>query len=147
MLYSWDIRNTPPTVLLKNAEYDCLEAPITDYALQLVEGIEAHRADIDARISEASENWTVDRMPLMDANILRIALFEMLYMDQIPVSVSINEAVELAKAFGGEDESPRFVNGLLGNIARQIEGADAALPHSSSPEENISADANVPVQS
>lgn len=126
MLYSSEIRNTPSSVLLENSEYDCLETPVSDYALELIAGIEANKAQLDEMLESASTNWKLDRMPLMDLNILRIALFEMLHKDQIPISVSINEAVELAKSFGGEDDSPRFVNGLLGNIARQIEGEASA---------------------
>ena len=60
-------------------------------------------------------------MPIVDRCILRLATYEMLFVDEVPVSVAINEAVELAKDFGGEDESPRFVNGVLGRIARQLE--------------------------
>jgi N utilization substance protein B len=60
-------------------------------------------------------------MPLVDRAILRLATFEMLYLDDVPCSVSINEAVELAKSFGGEDESSRFVNGVLGKIAGHLD--------------------------
>jgi len=73
-----------------------------------------------SRMRSVSENWAVERMPIVDRMILRVAVFEMVYCDQVPVSVSINEAVELAKAFGGEDDSPRFVNGVLGRIARSM---------------------------
>jgi N utilization substance protein B len=72
-------------------------------------------------ITSTSENWSLERMPLVDLNILRLATFEMLYLDDVPQSVSINEAVELAKNFGGEDDSSRFVNGVLGRIAVIIE--------------------------
>lgn len=65
-------------------------------------------------------------MPIVDRSILRLAAYEMMYVDDVPVSVSINEAVELAKDFGGEDESPRFVNGVLGRIAKRLEDAAAA---------------------
>jgi len=88
-----------------------------DYTLLLLEGVQANRAEIDRLISRISENWSLERMPLVDRSILRMAIFEMLYVDEVPYSVSINEAVELAKCFGGEDESSRFVNGVLGRIA------------------------------
>ena len=72
----------------------------------------------DEKLAEASENWSVERMPIVDHVILLLACYEMLYEESVPVSVVINEAVELAKSFGGEDDSARFVNGLLGRIAR-----------------------------
>jgi transcription antitermination protein NusB len=75
-------------------------------------------------IGEVSENWAVTRMPLVDRNILRIATYEILYDAEVPPSVAINEAVELAKVYGGEDSS-KFVNGVLGKIAlRREEHAD-----------------------
>ena len=77
--------------------------------------------DVDRIISVSSQNWAIDRMPVVDRSILRLAAFELKYVDDVPVSVSINEAVELAKEFGGEDDSHRFVNGILGRIARDSE--------------------------
>lgn len=121
VLYSGLIRDKDAKKLLENDGILCLEKPMTDYSFGLVEGVETHRLEIDERISSTSENWTIDRMPLMDLIIMRIAVYEMLYAEDVPISVSINEAVELAKYFGGDDESPRFVNGMLGNIARSME--------------------------
>ncbi len=94
---------------------------MSDYAYSLVKGVEERKDELDGRLSSISKNWSVSRMPLMDLAILRIALYEMLYVDVVPISVSINEAVEMAKEFGGEDDSPKFVNGMLGNVARQLE--------------------------
>lgn len=88
------------------------------YARQLLEGTASKLESIDKMLAEVSENWSVERMPLVDHAILLLAVYEMTEQPEIPVSVCINEAVELAKAFGGEDESARFVNGLLGRIAR-----------------------------
>ena len=65
-------------------------------------------------------------MPIVDRSILRLATYEMMYVEDVPTSVSINEAVELAKDFGGEDESPRFVNGVLGRIAKRLDGVEDA---------------------
>ncbi len=107
--------------MLEEGRMDCLESPLTDYAITLIHGIEENSEEIDQLIKDASKNWTLERMPLMDVAIIRIALFEMLHVDQVPVSVSINEAVELAKCFGGEDDSPKFVNGMLGGVARQMD--------------------------
>ncbi len=121
VLYSGAIRQKSALELLDNGEIMCLDSPLDDYAYKLVQGVESNKGHIDAKITSVSENWKLERMPLMDAAILRIALFEMMYVDDVPISVSINEAVELAKIFGGGDDSPRFVNGVLGNIARQME--------------------------
>ena len=77
--------------------------------------------ELDITIGEVSENWSVSRMPLVDRNILRIATYEIEYSDDVPASVSINEAVELAKVYGGEDSS-KFVNGVLGRIAANDAG-------------------------
>lgn len=102
------------------------EGSLSDYALALIRGVEGCQAEIDERLEGASENWTLSRMPIVDRSILRLATYEMYHCDDVPVSVSINEAVELAKDFGGEEESPRFVNGVLGRIARSMdEGPEA----------------------
>ena len=97
---------------------------LPEYALGLVRGVEAHRCAIDAHLVATSENWSLNRMPIVDRSILRLATYEMMYVDDVPTSVTINEAVELAKDFGGEDESPRFVNGVLGRIAKRLDGDD-----------------------
>ncbi len=123
ILYTGAIRNTSALELLKAGDISCLESTVTDYAYSLVEGVEDHLEEIDERLSTSSRNWKIERMPVMDLAILRIALYEMLYVDAVPISVSINEAVEMAKSFGGDDDSPKFVNGILGNLARQIEEA------------------------
>ena len=96
------------------------ELLLDDYARYLVDGVSSHREELDARIAAVSENWSISRMPILDLNVLRIALFELLYAQDIPASVAINEAVELAKDYG-TDESSRFVNGILGCIAREVE--------------------------
>lgn len=94
------------------------------YAAQLLSLVEEHQEEIDQVIDSTSDNWAVSRMPIMDRSVLRLAVAEMRYVDGLSLSVSINEAVELAKDFGGEDESHRFVNGVLGKIAKQMEECD-----------------------
>ena len=90
----------------------------SEFCRTLALGTEEHMDDIDECIGAVSEHWVVSRMPLVDRNILRAAVFELLYLDEVPASVTINEAVELAKTYGGEDSS-KFVNGVLGRIADQ----------------------------
>lgn len=104
------------------------EEPTADdvaYSETVLAGIEEHSEEIDSTISGLSIDWRIDRMPKVDFCILRIAVWEMLYCDEIPEKVSINEAVELAKQFGGEHSSS-FVNGVLGALskAKQKEAAE-----------------------
>jgi N utilization substance protein B len=117
-LYSGAIRSACPGELLRAGDMECIDGVVSDYAIELIDGIEEKRAEIDKLIDEASTNWSIERMPIMDLAVLRIALYEMLYVDSVPVSVAIDEAVELAKYFGGDEDSPKFINGLLGHIAR-----------------------------
>lgn len=141
MLYSGAIRNMAPIELLNSQGFDCIDEPVSDYAIKLVEGVEEKKPELDERLASSSKNWSIDRMPLMDLAILRLALFEMLYVDEVPISVSINEAVELAKEFGGEDDSPKFVNGILGKIARDIEGAEEASENCSADDSSLMSNA------
>ncbi|HEX2195281.1 MAG TPA: transcription antitermination factor NusB [Actinomycetota bacterium] len=92
------------------------------YAADLVSGVQEHHADIDQLIAGHADRWAIERMPVVDRTLLRIALFELLWRDDIPVAVGINEAVELAKAYSTED-SGRFINGLLGRIVEVEKGA------------------------
>lgn len=94
--------------------------PLNDYAKQLIAGIIENQEVIDSWISAAADNWAINRMQNVDRNIIRLACYEMAYVDQIPTAVAINEAVEVAKVFGG-DESPKFVNGVLGRIAKKLD--------------------------
>ena len=101
------------------AEHEEGNAPKAyDYALTLVQGVLDNKEAIDGRLSEYAIDWTVERMPATDRNILRVAAYEMLFAENIVAAgVASNEAVEVAKAYGTE-ESPRFVNGVLGKLAK-----------------------------
>ena len=113
VLYTSEIKGTRPSDLLDSGlvlEDD--GKSLSDYAIGLIEGVDEKMLPIDVRLNSTSENWKLNRMPIVDRCILRLATYEMLFVDEVPVSVAINEAVELAKDFGGEDESPRFVNGF-----------------------------------
>lgn len=102
------------------AEEFIVQAAPTDeavaYGRRLVEGVQEHQADIDALIARYADRWAIERMPVIDRTLLRIGVFEMLWGDDVPVAVAINEAVELAKLLSTED-SGKFINGLLGRIA------------------------------
>ncbi len=94
----------------------CLKAK--NYAECVLNGVLANVADIDDKLSQFAVDWTVERMPATDRNILRIAIYEMLYAEEkIVPGVAINEAVEIAKLYGSE-EAPRFINGVLGKMVR-----------------------------
>ncbi|MBQ4610541.1 MAG: transcription antitermination factor NusB [Clostridia bacterium] len=100
------------------------EAPTEEdlcYSREVLSGIEEHEAEIDALIDEIAIGWRIERMPKVDLSVLRVAIYEMVYRDDIPCGVSINEAVELAKQFGGE-RSSAYINGMLGTLARRLEG-------------------------
>ncbi|MFN2488473.1 MAG: transcription antitermination factor NusB [Actinomycetota bacterium] len=86
-----------------------------EYARTLIEGVQRHQADLDALIARYADHWALQRMPVIDRNLLRISLVELLWGDDVPIAVSINEAVELAKSMS-TDDSGRFINGLLGRI-------------------------------
>lgn len=126
LLYSSDITDESVADIVDAGQYPADDIEFAPYAEALVRGVQAHRAEIDERLSSTSENWTLDRMPVVDRAILRLAVYEMIYVDGVPVSVTINEAVELAKAYGGEDDSSRFVNGVLGRIAAGIDAETAS---------------------
>ncbi|MFH1090958.1 MAG: transcription antitermination factor NusB [Pseudomonadota bacterium] len=89
------------------------------FVRELFFGVIGHQAELDRALEEASDNWRLSRMSRVDRNVMRLALFEMLYRDDIPYKVSINEAIELGKAFGAED-SGAFINGILDRIHRNI---------------------------
>ena len=88
------------------------------FALMLAEGAVEHLEEIDALISEHSHKWSKARLSRVALSIMRLAVFEMLWVDEVPVSVSINEAVELAKVYGS-DADASFINGVLGGISRR----------------------------
>ena len=145
ILYSSDITERDAMSIVEDGDYPADDVDVREYAEMLLDGVAERREEIDAMLSSTSENWALDRMPIVDRALLRLAVYEMLYVDNVPVSVSINEAVELAKAYGGEDESSRFVNGVLGRIARSLEersarqGADGGVEASAA--ENVASDA------
>ncbi|MGC4749421.1 transcription antitermination factor NusB [Micromonospora sp. DT201] len=118
VLYEADLRDKPPVEVL--AGYvQRIEQPRPEhlgYAVGLVEGVAEHLNRIDELIASYAEGWTLERMPVVDRNLARIAVYELLYVDEIDDAVAISEAVELARHMS-TDDSPRFLNGVLGRIA------------------------------
>ncbi len=118
VLYEADLRGLDPigVVAERLAQAD---PPVPEYAVSLVEGVCAHRAAIDALLARYAEGWTLERMPPVDRNVLRLGAYELLWRrDTVPAAVAISEAVELARVLS-TDESPRFVNGLLARLVAE----------------------------
>ena len=99
---------------------DARDEFLSDYALECARGVKANSEAIDARISEnLKQGWKISRISRVSLAILRLAVYEMLYLDEIPVSVSINEAVELSKKYTVQDDTS-FINGVLGSVAKAL---------------------------
>ncbi len=123
-LYEWDFYRKEAD-LVKTVERNLNEfGPGIDepeFAWKIVKGVVEHMGELDGIISKYAPEWPIDQIAIIDRNILRIGLFELLYADkdEVPSKVAINEAIELAKQFGGENSS-RFVNGVLGTVYKEI---------------------------
>lgn len=116
ILFASEMRGESPVVALERAVAEG-EGPGNAYTGDLVRGVEAHRDEIDALLRASSQEWSLERMPAVDRNVLRLGVFEMLYVDDVPSGVAISEALQLVRDLS-TDESPGFVNGVLGAIQR-----------------------------
>ncbi len=114
VLYEADLRGIDPLDVLA-ARVERAEEPLNDYIATLVRGVQEHRARIDNLLETYSLGWPLDRMPPVDRNLLRIGAYELLWNDEVPDPVAIDEAVGLAQDLSTED-SPRFVNGVLAQL-------------------------------
>lgn len=117
ILYQADITTTDPSVVLRG--WSEAERPAPPFAAELVEGVAEHEPEIDLLLEEHAEEWSVARMTALDRTILRVAVFELLHRPDVPPSAAISEAVEAAAELSAED-AKRFVNGVLGRIAREL---------------------------
>lgn len=118
-LFEIDCTGHNPTLAIERRLGEA-ELPETgsDFARELVQGVSAHLEHLDDLIARYAPEWPVDQIAIIDRNVLRIAIYEILFWDDTPTKVAINEAVELAKEFGS-DSSGRFVNGVLGSLVAQ----------------------------
>lgn len=121
VLYSIEITKAEPSSILNSKSVPAEAGLITTYGKKLVNGVCENKKLIDKKLTDTAENWSLLRMPVVDLCLLRLAVYEMLFESKIPIGVSIDEAVNLAKSFGAEDDSSRFINGVLGQIAKSIE--------------------------
>ncbi|MDQ4106903.1 MAG: transcription antitermination factor NusB [Actinomycetota bacterium] len=126
MLYQGDVTESAIEPVLER--WRSYRGDLDEYALRLVRGVEGELNDLDARLEEVSVGWPVHRMSVVDRTILRLALYEMLYVEDVPPEVAINEAIELAKGFSGE-EAPVFVGGVLRGVEGAIEGGVGQVEH------------------
>lgn len=133
LLFQWDLRRTPPEEILGGyynsllISEDTVGKPRPDqFAETLLRGVIEEQPNIDERITRHASHWRLDRMPVVDRNILRIAVYEML-RTETPPAVIIDEALELARRFSGE-ESVHFVNGVLDAVRRELPAPAGATP-------------------
>jgi N utilization substance protein B len=116
VLYESDVRSADALGTLAE-RVSLADPPVNDYTIELVEGVWANRGRIDEILADFADGWTVARMPDVDRAVLRLGVYELLWRDDVPAAVAIDEAVELAKSLS-TDESPRFINGVLAKVLR-----------------------------
>ncbi len=127
-LYEWDFYDKKPVlknIVARNIKDFGPGLEELDFIWQLIEGIEKRISELDKIIEKAAPEWPIAQVSMIDRNVLRIGLFELLHADkeQVPPKVAINEAIELAKTFSGST-SGKFVNGVLGTVYKQLGGED-----------------------
>lgn len=116
ILFASELRREDPVEALDRAVAEG-EGPTNPYTGDLVRGVQDHRERIDELLSEYSTGWSLERMPAVDRNVLRIGLYELLWVDDVPDPVAVTEAMALVRELS-TDESPQFVNGVLGSLLR-----------------------------
>jgi len=127
-LYEWDFyhgERNPLEITERNLAEFAAELDEKEFTVNIVKGVVEHQTEIDTSIRKFAPDWPLEKITPVDRNILRIASFELLYNFDIPSKVAINEAIELAKTFGGES-SGKFVNGVLGAVYRDQQGRGVA---------------------
>jgi len=128
LLYALEIRRTDVSEVLREGWAETmLFSEIRDFTTTLITGVIRHRDEIDAFIQECSTNWSLERIGLVERNILRFAIYELCFLPDIPPNVTINEAVEVAKKYGTE-EAPAFINGILDRIKHAVGPRAMGLP-------------------
>lgn len=117
LLFQWDIHRSTEHWLADYWTQHPAASDVREFAEQIVEGVMARHDEIDALIAKLAANWKITRMPIVDRNILRMGLYELLWLPDVPAKVTVNEAIELAKQFA-DDETKRFVNGILDKVLK-----------------------------
>jgi N utilization substance protein B len=123
-LFEWDFKGNPTAILPAIVEHNLEEfgpgLEEREFAKSIVDGVIEHLTEIDEQISKFAPSWPIGQITLVDRNILRIGVYELRFAGDIPPKVAINEAIELAKSFGGAS-SGKFVNGVLGSMFNEIQ--------------------------
>ena len=128
-LYEWDFKNYSDSSLAEIVKRNIKEfgpgLKDEEFVNNLIKGVTEHRKELDNIIEKAAPMWPIDQIDMIDRNVLRLGLYELLYENrgEVPPKVAINEAIELAKSFGGES-SGKFINGVLGTVYREMEKKD-----------------------
>ncbi|MEI8015983.1 MAG: transcription antitermination factor NusB [Nitrospira sp.] len=124
ILFQYDIHGRPGLWLDRFWTDNEATDEVKDFAERLVAGVLEKKKELDVIIGKYATNWKVSRMPIVDRNILRAGVYELLWMDDVPAKVTVNEAIELAKSFG-DDEASKFVNGILDQVLTKESGLEA----------------------
>lgn len=119
LLYEWDITGKTIQLILSDKKDAGYRLKLDKFPTRLITGVHQHKNKLDEIIQRYTEEWNIKRMPVIDRNILRMGVYELIYEDDIPIAVTINEYVELAKIYG-TDDSRRFINGVLGRISDDL---------------------------
>ncbi len=125
MLYEADLRSVATADVLAERVL-AADPPVNPYTIELVDGVRFNSERTDEILSQYSEGWTLERMPPLDRAILRLGIYELLWQEEVPSAVVIDEAVELAKTLS-TDESPKFVNGVLARVLRDASDLRVAV--------------------
>lgn len=120
VLFACDLRSKSPDEMFDCDGVCTLKYDIDEYAEALIRGAFENKDKFDLILGDISHSWSVSRMTPVDLNIMRVAMYEMYEVDDVPTSVAIDEAVELAKSFGCEEDSYKFINGMLGAVANNL---------------------------
>lgn len=124
IMFEWDFRSNAHLNEIVSRSIERFGEDVDkEYVITTVEGMKKHHDEIDAKILEVAPDWPIEQIASVDKAVLRLSIYELLFVREIPPKVAINEAVELAKTFGGENSS-KFVNGVLGTIYRDSDRYD-----------------------
>lgn len=118
LLYQMDLLGKKPEEIVENDQL--VGKKFDEFSLKLINGVTDNLKEIDKIISSTVQNWSLDRIAVIDRNILRVAIYEMIHEDDIPLKVSVDEAIEIAKNLGQKPDTPKFINGILGKFLSKI---------------------------
>jgi N utilization substance protein B len=118
LLYQKDLLKKSPEEIVENDQL--VGRKFDEFSLKLINGVTDNLKEIDGIIKATVQNWSLDRIAVIDRNILRLAIYEMIHEDDIPLKVSVDEAIEIAKSLGQKPDTPKFINGVLGKFLNDI---------------------------